>query len=151
MTFGPIEWKNNAGNIQEFINTVDGVGLNDPLGGDPLGGGESGVTLIYYGWFVDSSGYIVLVSGSKDFESNYNDGRTDLAFPVIGGKDGKYIPERDNMIATATFLSWVNFMEFSEKGNAYLVAPLGNIPGGQAGVTYQDVVNFSGNRTLFTK
>lgn len=145
MTFGPIEWKNNVGNIQEYLNSVDGVGLNDPIGG------LLDATLVFYGWFVDRSGYMVLVSGSKDFESNYNDGRGDEAFPVIGGKDGMYVPERDNMIATATFLSWVNFMEISENNMKRIIAPLMNIPGSQAGVTYQDVVNFSGNRTLFVK
>ncbi len=144
ITFGPTEWKNNVGNIQEYISSVDNVGLADPFVGD------LGVSLVFLGWYIDSSSNIVLVSGSKDFESNYNDGRVEDPFPVIGGKDGKYIPERDNMIATATFLSWACLFENSQKSRPFFVVPLMDIPG-QPVVLDQDVVNFSGNRTLFVK
>jgi hypothetical protein len=143
ITFGPIEWKNNIGNIQEYISSVDKVGLANPFT-------ELGVSLVFLGWFIDSSGYMVLVSGSKDFESNHNDGRVEDPFPVIGGKDGKYIPERDNMIATATFLSWPLLFENSQKSRPFIVVPLADIPG-QPMILKQDVVNFFGDRTLFIK
>lgn len=140
ITFGPKEWKNNEGNIQEYINSYEKKGLSSIVFYD-------GVSLFTYGSIVDDKGFLVLVSGSKDYEQKVS---TVYPIPIMGEKDGNYDASRDNMIATATFLSWIKYMErdYSRAWRMQGIVPLSNIPD-DFGATREDVNNFFGNKTLF--
>jgi hypothetical protein len=140
ITFGPKEWKNNEGNIQEYINNFENKGLASIILSD-------GVSLFTYGWLVDDDGFLVLVSGSKNYEKKVS---TLSPISIMGEKDGAYLPSRDNLIATSTFISWIKFMERSDRyiGNRFFVEPLSVVVDAIT-ASEEDVNNFYGNKTLF--
>jgi len=140
ITFGPKEWKNNDGNIQEYLNSYEKKGIQNVIFSD-------GVSTLTFGWLIDDKGFLVLVCGSKDYEQKVS---TVYPIPIMGEKDGTYISSRDNLIATATFLSWIKYMErdYSRSRGKEGIMPLGYIPD-DFGATKEDVDNFFGNKTLF--
>jgi hypothetical protein len=97
IVIGPQQWRNNFAGIRDYMDNFDKTAIINPF--QTIYG-----EVVYFGWFLDKDNVIVLVNGSLSSAPE------DWHY-VLGGSDGKYIPEHDNMVATGHALSFIIYSE----------------------------------------
>jgi hypothetical protein len=98
IVIGPKQWHDNVGDIQYYLDSFDKDAIVSPYRASGL------KNWAYFGWFLDKNDSLVLVNGALDFASQ------DSSI-VLGGMDGKYVPERDNLVATGHALAFIVYTE----------------------------------------
>ena len=96
IVIGPIQWHNNTAGIQEYLNSYDKNAIINPY--ETVYG-----EVVYFGWFLDKDNALVLVNGSLNSAPDWPN--------TLGGSNGEYLPERDNMVASGYALSFIVYNE----------------------------------------